>query len=140
MNKNPFVANKIAALDAEIAGFERQVADLMTRKEVLVAMKNALLPLLQKKQLTAANGSGAPPVNTGFRAAVRLAIKEHPNGLKPGELIQLLSDRGDLSKTTGKVKPAERVYAELYALRKGKEIVKRNGRYITSVEKANADT
>ena len=140
MARDTFIANKIAALEAEIAGFDRMVAELTARKAAVVAMRDALVPMLEKKHSQAAIQVPAPPVNTGFRAAVRLALREHPRGLKPAELIQLLSDRGDLAKATGKVKPAERVYAELYALRRGKEIVKRNGRYITTVEKGNADT
>jgi hypothetical protein len=72
--------------------------------------------------------------NTGFREAVRDALRDAaPKGLKPAELIKVLTDRGDLARYTGKVKPQERVYSELYSLKNSKEITKRYGRYVIVV-------
>jgi hypothetical protein len=77
--------------------------------------------------------------NTGFRSAVRNALRANPKGLKPAELIKALEDSGDLARYTGKVKPSDRVYSELYSLKQSKEISKRYGRYIiNTVEAGNA--
>lgn len=131
-----FAGRKLAEIDEELEAVDLVAAELQGKRKTLVAMREALLPLVSKTaaptspQRPAPAASAAPPVNTGFRNAVRVALKEHPKGLKPAELIQLLSDRGDLAKYTGRVKPKDRVYAELYALKQSGELSKRYGRYV----------
>ena len=84
------------------------------------------------------NGANGKATNTGFREAVRTALREHPKGLKPAELIQLLGDRGHLDSYSTKVRASERVYSELHSLKKSKKITKKYGRYVVVVEATNA--
>lgn len=149
-------AQKIAEIEKEIAAIDVQirarVAPLLDRKESLQRIKAAISPLAGPNgqsqfplstvgvaggsgggtyvSASGGSGGGSPNANTGFRDSVRIVLREHPKGLKPAEVIQLLGERGDLARYTGKIKPAERVYAELYALRRAEEITKRNGRYM----------
>src|ERR1700732_3387957 len=96
--QSEFVAAKIAEIGSEIGSIEKQIEALQGKKQALVLMKEALLPLLSKEQkqhpLSTSRPSDAvaPPINTGFRSMVRTAIQQHPKGLKPAELIQWLSE------------------------------------------------
>jgi hypothetical protein len=75
------------------------------------------------------NASGIT-INTGFREAVRSVLKEHPKGLKPAEVIDVMKQRHDLAKYTSRVKFKDRVYSELYALKQSEQVSKRYGRYV----------
>ena|SRR5579871_6633403 len=139
MSQQPeFAAIKLAEIDNDLGSVDHDMAELQNKKKALLAMREALLKLLPTGSVppfvtaksAAASVSANSPVNTGFRNAVRLALKEHPKGLKPAQLIQLLDQRGDLAKYSGKVRPKDRVYNELYSLKQSKEVSKRYGRYV----------
>lgn len=164
---NEVALAKVAEIDADIAALDKIILEAKTRRENFLAVRKALEPLVteqqqQQQQLETSRSplvliaSKSVPykadllaglqdlqsgnVNTGFRDAVRYALREAaPKGLKPGELIKVLQDRGDFSRYTGKGRPQDRVYSELHSLKNSKEITKRYGRYvITSVEATNA--
>jgi hypothetical protein len=85
--------------------------------------------------LAAGNDTGIT-TNTGFREAVRSALKEYPKGLKPAEVIDVLKQRGDFAKYNGRVKFSDRVYSELYALKQSEQVTKRYGRYVIVITTA----
>jgi hypothetical protein len=160
------VAAQIAGLDAEIARIDEQVANLKDRREGVVLIKEALLPLVAHVSHRHITGTGAigapavmvasangrvsvtgvvgsvvdavhPPNATGFRAAVRKVLRDNPKGLRPSEVLQELEKRGELVRYTGKSKPSDRVHNELYVLKKAHVIVRRNNRYILNPEATN---
>jgi hypothetical protein len=152
---NEIVAAQIRRLDEDLAVLDKQLSGLTQRKEAILMMKKVLQPLIaakahnpaakaQKSSTVIQSGKAvteAPSsVNTGFRSAVRGVIREHPKGLKPAELIKVLGERGELAKYTGKIKASDRVYSELWALKKSGAISKRHGRYLSNAESINGQT
>ena len=173
---NEVALAKVAEVDAEIAALDKVILEAKSKRDDLIAVRQALTPLItSKEQLTLlgppdlrVNGQMFPmavgrqlgiklsngqsiesatvstptTTNTGFRDAVRGALRDAaPKGLKPAELIKVLEDRGELTRYAGKARPQDRVYSELYSLKKSKEISKRYGRYVaTSVEATHANT
>ena len=162
------VDNDIAECDKVITTAHATIAEAKAKKEGLLAVRNALTPLVTSKEqppvfprltrqkleinqqmlpglasgqqrVTAVPGNHDVAPNTGFRDAVRSALRNSEKGLKPSELIKVLTDRGDLARYTGRVRPQDRVYSELHSLKKAKEITRRYGRYVmTSGEATNA--
>lgn len=159
---NEVALAKVAEVDAEIAQLDKVINEAQSKRDDLIAVRQALTPLISAKQqqlplprtsiiaelatksVTSASELAASingSANTGFRDAVRGALRAAPKGLKPAELIKVLEEHGDLARYQGKVKPADRVYSELHALKKSKEISRRYGRYvITPGETTHAQT
>jgi hypothetical protein len=139
------VAAQIAGLDAEVTRIDEQIAALTARREGIVMMQEALRPLVQQRAgaaLTTVQANTPLPMvaatgdktstgtSTGFRAAVRNVLRDHPKGLKPAEVVLELGRRGDLTRYTGKVKPSVRIHNELYVLHKAGALARRNGKYM----------
>jgi hypothetical protein len=147
---------EIAALDKVILEAQGKRDDLIAVRQALTPLISSkqlplgppdlrvngqMFPLADGRQsgiklsngqpIESATNTPAPNTNTGFRNAVRGALRDAaPKGLKPAELIKVLTERGDLARYSGKSKPQDRVYSELHSLRSSKEISKRYGRYV----------
>ena len=160
------VLSQIAGLDAECARIDEQIQHLASRREGMLLMKNALMPLVagritgngalapgpakveSKDKPKEMIGSAAPSAtnddhsgsfsSTGFREAVRKVLRDYPKGLRPAEVLAELKKRGDLVKLTGKSKPASRVHNELYTMRKSGVLSRRGGRYAMNLGVANS--
>lgn len=110
-----FVTSQIEDIDAAIRNLDKQ-------KEGLLVIRRAAQSVL--------NGSPVESgVGTGFRDAVRQALKGRPQGLTGKEIVHELRSSGELSKYRGLTKPSVRVHNELYSLRGKGEVVRQNKRY-----------
>lgn len=110
---------------SQIIDIEAKLRDIDQAREILFNMKKTAESALGMSS-NGHNGSGH---STGFRDAVRQALKNRPQGLTPREIIQNMSSSGELSRYTGQVKPSVRIHNELYVLGKKGEVVKQDKRY-----------
>jgi hypothetical protein len=145
------VIAQIRGLRSELGRIREQKEKCNAREQAVLRMLKALEPLVEQPpkeaiapdtgqvSVSGANGSHFQ-TGTGFREAVRKALRDHPKGLRSKEVFEVLKARGDLARNTGTTDPMLRVYNELYALKKAKQVAMRDGRYSIAMERANAVT
>jgi hypothetical protein len=143
---NEILAAKRREMEADL---DRQIAELLEAVEELRRMKKVIAVRAPAPEQVASPEAESPapaadeaparPVNTGFRNLVKGVVRDHPKGIKPGELIKLLESRSDLVYN-GKLTLANRVYSELYALKNKRTLSERNGRYTFNAEHTNGQT
>lgn len=107
-----------------LADIDARIRDIDESKAMLLAMRRQATG-----EVAVVSGESQSGVSTGFRNAIREALKSRPQGLTGKEIVQELKSSGELSKYKGQVKPSVRVHNELYSLGKKGEVVKKDKRY-----------
>ena len=124
------VLAQIAGLDGECARIDEQIKHLSERRDGIVLMKNALVPLVAGRITgTGALHVGAAKMNesndspngmissnaaqatnddhtghstsTGFREAVRKVLRDYPKGLRPAEVLAELKKGANWPSSLG---------------------------------------
>jgi hypothetical protein len=143
------VAQQIAQYDHEIKGLDDQIRHFEARKEAVLMMRKALLPLISGAKLEGAgeavinvaamppnalstlgsNGAATKATPTGFADAVRSVLRDYPRGVAPSDVAEQMKARGTASIYTGKTPFSVRVGNELHRLLKAGEVGRHSGRY-----------
>ena len=131
----------IRSIELELSQTDTQIKQMEARREALTYKRDLLRKAVGHVDLIGSTGTPAttsaingashseesPFVATGFRASIRMVLKDNAKGMRPREVYNELAKRG--IAYSGKTDPVIRTSTEMWRMEKTGQVRKSRGLY-----------